>query len=494
MSATGSSSYDLRETLRRNVMRRRRRRTLAGFTLIVIIALLTTGSIYLFSDTKAQVHDTSAKHHHSQNSTTTTSLASSSTSLSTTWRIAWGSAMAWGYGLAYNTTVREIVTTSIPGIAIRVRISNQWGNTNLDIGEMTVAQDISGANINPQTLVQATFNGSPTAVIPPGQTLLSDPINITVTANESLAISLWVTNSDIVTLHPTGVTDVSFFTRNNAGNLTTIADLSNLTYASPKPRWVDALEVLQPTSQGGGSIVVIGDSITDGFKATLNWVQVLQERIDQLPINERIAVVNEAITANTLTNVPGSDALKGGGAPGLSRLDVDALTFPGVSTVIIFLGTNDLYFGASAQQVIQGLQQAAAMIHQAGLKALVATLTPRMTTTTYPWSSYQQQNLQEVDQWILSNKGVFDGVLNFAPVLSDTYNGNCSPTKIFPPFNSGDNLHPNAAGQTAMGDSVQASLLGLQNLVQVPQLVTATPTPDCNGVEGIMSSAELFNG
>ena len=122
---------------------------------------------------------------------------------------------------------------------------------------------------------------------------------------------------------------------------------------------------------------MVGDSITDGFHSTVRWTDVLQRRIAALPVALRPAVVNEAITANTLTAVEPSDARTGGGPPGLERTVVDALDQPGVATVVVFLGTNDLYFGASAPAVIAGLQQAAAMAHQHGVRIVAATLLPR---------------------------------------------------------------------------------------------------------------------
>src|ERR1700688_4575086 len=53
------------------------------------------------------------------------------------WRVAWGSAMAWGYGTATNATVRELATVAIGGSAGRVRISNVFGNQPLVIGAAT---------------------------------------------------------------------------------------------------------------------------------------------------------------------------------------------------------------------------------------------------------------------------------------------------------------------------------------------------------------------
>jgi len=55
----------------------------------------------------------------------------------------------------------------------------------------------------------------------------------------------------------------------------------------------------------------------------------------------------------------------------------NALSQAGVSELILFLGTNDLWFGASPPQVIDGLEQAIAEAHAAGVRIVGVTLLPR---------------------------------------------------------------------------------------------------------------------
>ena len=203
-----------------------------------------------------------------------------------------------------------------------------------------------------------------------------------------------------------------------------------------------------------------------------------------LPPSERRAVVNEGITANALTSVVGTDARTGGGPSGLSRLALDALNQAGVTEVILFLGTNDLWFGASAAQVIHGLEQAIAEAHAAGVRIVGVTLLPRSGSVEERWTPLQQSYLQQVDHWILTS-GAFDGVLNLATSVSDVYGGACDPTAIFPPYDSGDHLHPDAAGQTAMADAVDPSVLELPAMPEVPPLLGVRATVGCRGIPGI---------
>jgi len=419
---------------------------------------------------------------HAVTSTTSTTVALPSP----VWRVAWGSAMAWGYGTAHDVTVRDLATLGVGGEAVRVRISNVFGNEPLVIGAATVGLDAAGTAIVPGTLHQLTFAGHSGASIPVGRYIYTDPASMGVSAMQTLAISLFVSDTELGSVHPCCTKIASYFTPNGGGDLTGSVTGAGLSVASPWTRWVDAVDVLQST--GKGSIVVVGDSITEGFNSTLRWTDVLQQRIDKLPTSQQQAVVNEAITANALTSVVPTDDKTGGGPSGLTRLARDALDQSGVSEVIVFLGTNDLWFGATAGQLIAGYEQAIALVHQARLPIVAVTLLPRATNHDELWTPLDQSELEQVDNWITTS-GAFDGVLDLAPTVADVFNGACTPNVMFPPYDSGDHLHPNAAGQIAMADAIDQSVLQLPALPQVAAPVRVTPTPNCSG--GVVARTSL---
>jgi len=394
--------------------------------------------------------------------------------------------MAWGYGTGTDTTVRELATVPIGGAAVRVRISNLFGNRPLIVGAATIGVGTgAAASVVPGSIIELSFSGAGGATIPPGGSIDSDPAPLGVTDGQELAVSVFVSGTDLMTVHPCcSGPIVSYAAPNGAGNLTAAPSGAAFGYASAWGRLVDAVDVLAPAGTPG-SIVVLGDSISDGFNSTLRWTDVLQRRIDLLPPTQRRAVVNEAITANALTEVTPSDATTGGGPAGLSRLGPDALDLPGVSEVVVFLGTNDLYFGADATQVIAGLAQAAAAAHAAGVRAAVVTLLPRVGSES--WNPTRQGYLEQVNHWI-STSSAFDAVLDLAPVVADVYGGACAPSALLPAFDSGDHLHPNAAGDVVMADVVDTALLGMPEAPLVPTPVTPVPTPGCPG--GLAVSAK----
>ena len=382
--------------------------------------------------------------------------------------------MAWGYGEAVDTTVRQVATVAAGGTALRVRLSNLFGNRPLILGSATVAPaGPSGSLAGPPEAL--LFGGQPGVTVPIGQEAYSDPLTMPVTAGQALAVSVFVRGPDLMTVHPCCVFPlVSYFAGNGAGDLTSAVSARALPYSSPWSRLVDAVDVL---SLNGPGVVILGDSISDGYNSSARWPDLLQQRIDLLPPAERVAVVNEAITANTLTAEPRDDETKGGGLTGLTRLTPDVIDLAGVSDVVVLLGTNDLWFGAPVSQLIAGFTQLASTLHAAGKRVFVATLLARRTGDEL-WTPAEQAALVQLDQWILGS-GLFDGVIDMAAAVADVYNGACQPDALYPEFDSGDHLHPDAAGDLAMANAVPTVLFGLP---PAPELAhpPVTPTLGCD--------------
>ncbi len=397
------------------------------------------------------------------------------------WLTSWSSAMDWlePSGVAFNATVRDIAQLGVGGSEVRIRLSNTWGTTPLNIGEVTVGEAGSGASLVPGTVRQVTFAGAGPIVIAPGTYVTSDPVPFVVHAGEKLGVSVWVPVSARATLHYCCQGDVdTYFTPNNGGNQAANPAGSPFTVSNTHTRWLADIEV--SGSRAVGTVVAFGDSITDGYNASgFGWPRPLQERINELPPTERVAVVNEGIAGNTLNVFPPNTtyAMTSGGKPGLVRLGNDALSIPGTKDVVLFLGTNDLWFGATAQQLISGMKQAIEYVHDAGMKIFGVTLLPRAGSAK--WTPTMDVYRRQVNEWIRSPTSGFNGVIDFAAVVRDVYNGACQPDAMFPGYNSGDNLHPNAAGQTAMANAVPTTLFNIPEAPHLPPLVNVTLTPNC---------------
>ncbi len=467
-------------------------------TLVAALTVALAGTSVAWAVTgrdTAPRHDAKRHVHVKPSSTTTSPSSTVPTTVASTpvpaWRVAWGVAMAWGYGNADDVTVRQLAQVGIGGRSIRVRISNAFGNQPLVVASATVgvAMGARGAVVA-GSLEPLTFGGQPSLTVPVGQVAYSDPVPMRVHALETLAISVFVPGPELVTLHPCCTAgNASFFTANGGGNVTTAVSASAFPYASPWSRWVDAVDVL--TAAAKGSVIALGDSITDGYHTSIRWTNILQSRIDLLPRDERVAIVNEGISANTLTDTAVNFSHVGGGPPGLDRLEQDALSQSGVSTVVLFLGTNDLYFGATAQQVIAGYEQAIAEVHQAGIRIIGVTIIPRAGSEG--WNPTKEAYRQQINHWIRTS-GAFDAVIDFSAVVHDVFNGGCDPEVMLPAYDSGDHVHPGPAGQTAMADSVNTTLFGIPQAPLVPELVTAIPTTGCAAAAAGSTSSSGASG
>src|SRR6266404_1791395 len=106
----------------------------------------------------------------------------------------------------------------------------------------------------------------------------------------------------------------------------------------------------------------------------------------------------------------------------------------------------------STQELILGLQQIIERVHQYGIRVFGVTLIPYEGSDYY--SEDGEETRQAVNQWIRSS-GAFDGVFDFDAAVRDPSH----PTQFRDAFQSGDHLHPSAAGYKAMADSIDLSVL-----------------------------------
>jgi lysophospholipase L1-like esterase len=150
------------------------------------------------------------------------------------------------------------------------------------------------------------------------------------------------------------------------------------------------------------------------------------------------------------------------GDNGLRRFDRDVLAQPGVTHVIVMLGTNDLRNRwakpdeeVTAEYVIAGLQQMALRAHTAGIKIIGATLTPfgNETYMANAWNPTREMHRVAVNAWIRES-GVFDGVADFDAALRNPE----IPTQMRAVDDCGDGLHPSDGGYCKMGDAIDLAL------------------------------------
>jgi len=358
-----------------------------------------------------------------------------------------------------DATVRQIFHLSAGGPAIRVHVSNAFGNEALHFTAVHIAKSTNPASpaIDPITDKALTFARLPDVTVTPGAEFVSDPIEFPVAALSDLAVTFHIAIPPAIeTGHP-GSRATSYFVH---GNLVSAADLPEAKHVD---HWyqISAVDVIADPK--AASVVVLGDSITDGHGATTNgndrWTDVLASRLQASKDTRDIGVSNQGIGGNHLL----TDGL---GPNALARFDRDVLAQAGVRWLIVFEGVNDL--GGLAREgevtpaahservhrVLAAYEQIIVRAHAHGLRVIGATITPYVGSDYYHPSPLSEADRQLVNQWIRSERH-FDAVLDFDSVVRDPR----EPDRLRANYDCGDHLHPNPAGYKAMGDSIPLTLL-----------------------------------
>ncbi|CAH0002295.1 unnamed protein product [Clonostachys byssicola] len=364
-------------------------------------------------------------------------------------------------GLVFDdTTIRQTVKLSLDTDVIRLEISNVFGGSDLPITAATVAipanQTAGIKTIQTDTTQALTFSGSQSFIVPNGASVLSDPIHMPVAAQSILSISIYLENGQItndITSHP-GSRTTSFFAK---GNHLESLDFEAET-AGSADHWyfISAVEGLIPGT--ASTLVIVGDSITDGRGSTTNgndrWPDQLLVRLSENPATRSTAILNQAAGGNRVLN----DGL---GPNALGRIDRDVISHPGVRHAIIFEGVNDIGTAGTDEatqsvvgdRLIQAYDQIVQRLHRHNVIVIGATITPMTGTGQVYGHPNREATRQRVNKWI-REAGVFDTVIDFDEAVRDPE----QQDQLLPKYDTGDHLHLNPAGYLAMAESVDLTL------------------------------------
>jgi lysophospholipase L1-like esterase len=355
-----------------------------------------------------------------------------------------------------DESIRMIVQTSIGGHLVRIRLSNAHGDHALTIGHATVARPAtpSAPDLDPHTVKQLSFRGRQTVTVPPGGEVVSDPVPMFVQPLSQLAVTIYLPQA-------TGPASWHWFARQTAfvydGDHVTdpVGDGSTMTLEHFY--FLAGVEV-RGDDRGDGSVVVLGDSISDGPFLTLNanqrWPDFLAERISAKQHGAReLGVLNLALSGNAAAHDGDEVGLPELGPSGLNRLGEHVFVQPGVRTVIVELGLNDIFqHDDSPEAIVAGLHQITVELRQHGLRVLLSTLVP--ATGDPSWTPAREATRQAVNQYVRTTRDA-DGVVDLDLALRDP----ASPARLNPTFDGGDHVHPNAQGNMAIAAIVPLSLL-----------------------------------
>jgi lysophospholipase L1-like esterase len=377
------------------------------------------------------------------------------------WQASWYAAPqpGWDAGFALPTnmpaglqdqTVRETLRLSAGGQRVRVVLSNRYGLEPLVIGEARLARVRTGATEG----ALLSFGGKPSVTVAPGRQAVSDALDVSVRPLERLSVSTYFPQRAVPSTFHWGAQQTGYIA---AGNQTAARELSGAEALHGRV-FLSAVHVSGGTAAAGagtvpGTVVTLGDSITDGNGSTPDQDRRWPDYLAALAAARGMGVANAGISgARVLADRMGERAA--------ARFEQDVLAQPGVRSVIIALGINDIGWPGSAfaphdpameaETLIAGYRKLIDRARERKLRVIGATMAPfenalQGTPLSDHYSPAKDAVRRKVNDWIRAS-GAFDAVVDFDAVLRDP----AHPSRLLPAFDSGDHLHPGDAGYEAM--------------------------------------------
>ncbi len=346
-------------------------------------------------------------------------------------------------GLEGNT-LRQLVRTTIGGAKLRFRFSNQYGQTPLRLRAVHVGLAAGGPRVRPETSAALLFGGGREVLVPPGEEVLSDPIDFALPPLADLAISVFFGEvPSALTGHP-GSRMTSFI---HAGDAAAAADWPA---DAQTDHWY-VIHAIDTASDTAAAIVTLGDSITDGRGSTTNgndrWPDKLARRLQAQPATRRLSVLNMGIGGNAVVS-------GGLGPTALERFDRDALERAGTRYLILLEGVNDIGSGNDpevAQALIAAFRTFIRKARGAGIRVYAMPILP-FGGSFYDSPAHAAAR-EAVNAWIRTS-GEFDAVIDADIAVSDP----ADRSRLLAAYDSGDLLHLSPAGYRAVADSIDLGL------------------------------------
>ncbi|MFC4514871.1 FG-GAP-like repeat-containing protein [Streptomyces ehimensis] len=366
-------------------------------------------------------------------------------------------------------TLRMVVHTSIAGAAARIHLVNTFNKEPVTIGHATIARRAKDG-VAADAPVTLTFgNGSQSTVLAPDGSVDSDPAPFAVKADEDLLVSIHLPqNVATAPFHRHTLTTSYTSAPGDATDRTADTGDGNLRPDFPYWAFLGGVDVVAPNS--GGTTVAFGDSQTSGGHTTPNanrrWPDAYGRALQAQ--DKPMGVVNAGISGNLLlADHPDY------GQSALNRFDRDVLAQPGVKSVILYEGINDIARGTSSADLIGGIKQLATRAHAAGITFTAATIPPFRGYDSY--DANKDRARQQVNEYIRTTRDI-DSYVDFDGVTRDPLD----PTRLYAAYyNRGDDrLHFGDNGTQVLSDAVVPAPVPARVTARFDQTTVADFTGD----------------
>ncbi|MCK7625723.1 SGNH/GDSL hydrolase family protein [Streptomyces sp. RS10V-4] len=386
---------------------------------------------------------------------------------SVSWQAGWAAAVQrpsagfhknWAEEGFDGQTVRQRVRVTGAGTLARIKLSNRYGTAPLEVSGASLARAGQGAAVAAGSVRRLAFGGAESVRIPAGGEVYSDATELTAAASDTLTVSLYFAR-------PTG--PATFHAQawatayRAAGEQLGEADPAVFGETTVSWYYLAAVELADGGPVARDTVVLFGDSIIDGFGSTVDADRRPSDALaDHLAAAGRpLRVLNAGIGGNLLL----SDSPWFGERAG-ARFRRDVLDVPGVRSVVVLVGLNDIGFSEvdlptykpapdrTTEELLAGYRDMIDRAHAAGVRIIGGTILP------FKGSEYHtpaaEAKRRAVNAWIRTS-GAFDAVADFAAVMADPDD----PDALAPAYDSGDRKHPGDDGYRVMAGAIDPAAL-----------------------------------
>ena len=369
------------------------------------------------------------------------------------WVSVWGNAVSVAENrperYAKDITIRYPIHIPFAGEAVRLTFDNYCGTEAITISKTTV---MYGGKVYP-----VYFSGVRAVSVSAREKQISDPLPIELTEDEVIQVSFYLADFTLMrsVVYACGPLSEGVYANGDATE--TIHLDRNTSRTTHLFYFLSNVSIL--TASENRTIVCYGDSIT-----AQDWPDHLALRCFTEGYRNT-AIVRRATSGSRILRQYDCLTYESYGLKGSNRFHHEVPT-DGADTVIIQQGINDIIHPVGAQlnvfrpmsdlptveELIEGLKGYIAQARGYGYRVYVGTLLPMGGWRTD--APFRQQMRHEYNAFIRTTD-LIDGYIDFDMALRDPEN----PDRFLPEYDSGDHLHPSAAGYKRMAAEIPALLL-----------------------------------
>ena len=369
------------------------------------------------------------------------------------WVSVWGNAVSVAENrperYAKDITIRYPINIPFDGEGIRLTFDNYCGTEPITLTKVTV---FYGGEFYP-----VTYNGQRSMTVGAGERIVTDPLAVKLRGEELVQVSFYLGDFTLMrsVVYACGPLSEGLYAN---GDQTENPNIDIET--SRKTQLCYFLcNVSVLADADTHAIVCYGDSIT-----AQDWPDELALRCF-IEGHDKTAVIRRATSGSRILREYHCLTYESYGLSGEHRFHHEVPT-DGADTVIIQQGINDIIHPVgtennvfrpmsdlpTVEELIEGLKGYIALARSYGYKVYVGTLLPMGGWRTD--APFRQAMRHEYNEFIRTTD-LIDGCIDFDAALRDPDR----PDYFLPEYDSGDHLHPSAAGYARMAQEIPAHLL-----------------------------------